>query len=57
MRRTSVVNAVQYRLHAYAKAGGSNATFVFRTSGNRAWPYWGPQLSALNPDLIATLNG
>ncbi|MDT5231393.1 MAG: diacylglycerol O-acyltransferase / trehalose O-mycolyltransferase, partial [Mycobacterium sp.] len=42
---------------AYAKAGGSNATFVFPSSGNDAWPYWGHQLSALKPDLIATLNG
>ncbi len=42
---------------AYAKAGGSNATFVFPSSGNHAWPYWGQQLSALKPDLIATLNG
>jgi diacylglycerol O-acyltransferase / trehalose O-mycolyltransferase len=42
---------------AYAKAGGNNATFVFPSSGNHAWPYWGQQLNALKPDLIATLNG
>jgi diacylglycerol O-acyltransferase / trehalose O-mycolyltransferase len=42
---------------AYAKAGGTNATFVFPSSGNHAWPYWGQQLSALKQDLIATLNG
>jgi diacylglycerol O-acyltransferase/trehalose O-mycolyltransferase len=42
---------------AYAKAGGSNATFVFPSAGNHAWPYWGQQLTALKPDLIATLNG
>jgi diacylglycerol O-acyltransferase/trehalose O-mycolyltransferase len=42
---------------AYAKAGGTNATFVFPPSGNHAWPYWGQQLNALKPDLIATLNG
>jgi len=42
---------------AYAKAGGSNATFVFPPSGNHAWPYWAQQLTALKPDLIATLNG
>ncbi|MGX9788678.1 alpha/beta hydrolase [Mycobacterium sp. MMS18-G62] len=42
---------------AYAKAGGSNATFVFPPAGNHAWPYWGQQLSSLKPDLIATLNG
>jgi diacylglycerol O-acyltransferase / trehalose O-mycolyltransferase len=42
---------------AYAKAGGSNATFVFPPSGNHAWPYWAQQLTSLKPDLIATLNG
>jgi diacylglycerol O-acyltransferase/trehalose O-mycolyltransferase len=42
---------------AYAKAGGSNATFVFPPSGNHAWPYWGQQLMSLKPDLLATLNG
>jgi S-formylglutathione hydrolase FrmB len=26
-------------------------------AGNHAWPYWGAQLQALKPDLIATLNG
>jgi diacylglycerol O-acyltransferase/trehalose O-mycolyltransferase len=42
---------------AYAKAGGTNATFVLPASGNHAWPYWGQQLNSLKPDLIATLNG
>ena len=42
---------------AYAKAGGRNATFQFPPAGNHAWPYWGAQLQALKPDLIATLNG
>lgn len=42
---------------AYIKAGGSNATFEFPAAGNHAWPYWGAQLQALKPDLIATLNG
>ena len=42
---------------AYTKAGGSNATFEFPAAGNHAWPYWGAQLQALKPDLIATLNG
>jgi diacylglycerol O-acyltransferase/trehalose O-mycolyltransferase len=42
---------------AYAKAGGTNATFVFPSSGNHAWPYWSQQLNALKPDLTATLNG
>ncbi len=32
---------------AYAKAGGNNATFVFPSSGNHAWPYWGQQLNSL----------
>jgi diacylglycerol O-acyltransferase/trehalose O-mycolyltransferase len=41
----------------YAKAGGSNATFVFPAEGNHSWAYWGQQLQALKPDLIATLNG
>ncbi len=42
---------------AYQEAGGSNATFEFPPAGNHAWPYWGAQLQALKPDLIATLNG
>src|SRR6478609_7755623 len=42
---------------AYAEAGGNNATFVFPTSGNHAWPYWGQQLNSLKPDLITSLNG
>jgi diacylglycerol O-acyltransferase / trehalose O-mycolyltransferase len=42
---------------AYVKAGGNNATFQFPAAGNHAWPYWGAQLQALKPDLIASLNG
>src|SRR6478736_4653298 len=42
---------------AYAEAGGNNATFVFPTSGNHAWPYRGQQLNSLKPDLIKSLNG
>ena len=42
---------------AYAKAGGSNATFQFPASGNHAWQYWGAQLQELRSDLITTLNG
>jgi diacylglycerol O-acyltransferase / trehalose O-mycolyltransferase len=42
---------------AYSAAGGSNATFQFPAAGNHAWPYWGSQLQALKPDLIASLNG
>lgn len=42
---------------AYVKAGGRNASFHFPSAGNHAWPYWGSQLTALKPDLIATLNG
>ena len=41
----------------YTKAGGTNATFVFPSEGNHSWSYWGAQLQALKPDLIATLNG
>ena len=41
----------------YTAVGGRNATFQFPTSGNHSWGYWGAQLQALKPDLIATLNG
>lgn len=41
----------------YTKAGGTNATFVFPAEGNHSWSYWGAQLQALKPDLIATLIG
>lgn len=41
---------------AYTKAGGNNTTFGFPPSGNHSWPYRGAQLTALKPDLIATLN-
>jgi diacylglycerol O-acyltransferase/trehalose O-mycolyltransferase len=41
----------------YLAAGGSNATFQFPSTGNPSWAYWGQQLQALKPDLIATLNG
>jgi diacylglycerol O-acyltransferase/trehalose O-mycolyltransferase len=41
----------------YLAAGGSNATFQFPPAGNDSWVYWGQQLQALKPDLIATLNG
>jgi diacylglycerol O-acyltransferase/trehalose O-mycolyltransferase len=41
----------------YVSAGGRNATFQFPPAGNHAWGYWGAQLQALKPDLIATLNG
>ncbi|AQT82164.1 diacylglycerol acyltransferase/mycolyltransferase Ag85A [Mycolicibacterium litorale] len=40
---------------AYVAAGGTNATFNFPPSGNHSWPYWGAQLTALKPDLIATI--
>jgi diacylglycerol O-acyltransferase / trehalose O-mycolyltransferase len=41
----------------YAQAGGRNATFQFPSAGNHSWVYWGAQLQALKPDLIATVNG
>ncbi|MCV7104178.1 esterase family protein [Mycolicibacterium chitae] len=41
----------------YAAAGGTNATFDFPAAGNHSWAYWGQQLQAMKPDLIATLNG
>lgn len=40
----------------YTAAGGRNATFNFPAAGNHSWAYWGAQLQALKPDLIATLN-
>jgi diacylglycerol O-acyltransferase/trehalose O-mycolyltransferase len=42
---------------AYTAAGGRNATFQFPPAGNHAWGYWGAQLQALKPDLLATLSG
>lgn len=51
------VNSNKRFQERYAKAGGSNATFVFPNEGNHSWAYWGQQLQALKPDLIATLNG
>ncbi len=42
---------------AYLAAGGRNATFHFPPAGNHSWAYWGQQLQAMKPDLIATLNG
>ena len=39
----------------YTSAGGDNATFNFPSAGNHSWAYWGAQLQALKPDLIATL--
>jgi diacylglycerol O-acyltransferase/trehalose O-mycolyltransferase len=41
----------------YVAAGGTRATFQFPPAGNHSWAYWGTQLQALKPDLIATLNG
>lgn len=41
----------------YAAAGGTNATFDFPAAGSHSWAYWGQQLQAMKPDLIATLNG
>ncbi|WP_407667636.1 alpha/beta hydrolase [Mycolicibacterium arseniciresistens] len=42
---------------AYTAAGGRNATFQFPPAGNHAWGYWGAQLQALKPDLLATIGG
>jgi diacylglycerol O-acyltransferase/trehalose O-mycolyltransferase len=41
---------------AYVAAGGRNATFDFPPAGNHSWAYWGQQLQAMKPDLIATVN-
>jgi diacylglycerol O-acyltransferase/trehalose O-mycolyltransferase len=40
----------------YTEAGGRNATFEFPPAGNHSWGYWGGQLQAMKPDLLATLN-
>jgi diacylglycerol O-acyltransferase/trehalose O-mycolyltransferase len=40
----------------YEAAGGRNATFDFPPAGNHSWGYWGGQLQAMKPDLLATLN-
>ena len=45
------------RFQQLYEAGGTNATFDFPPAGNNSWAYWGAQLQALKPDLIATLNG
>jgi diacylglycerol O-acyltransferase / trehalose O-mycolyltransferase len=42
---------------AYLAVGGANATYQIPPVGNHACAYWGAQLQALKPDLIATLNG
>jgi diacylglycerol O-acyltransferase/trehalose O-mycolyltransferase len=41
----------------YLAAGGKNATFDFPASGSHSWVYWGAQVQALKPDLIATVGG
>ncbi|MCV7319069.1 esterase family protein [Mycolicibacterium confluentis] len=41
----------------YLAAGGTNATFNFPPAGNHSWGYWGQQLQAMKPDLIATVAG
>lgn len=41
----------------YRQAGGRNATFDFAPAASYSWSYWGAQLQALKPDLIATLDG
>jgi diacylglycerol O-acyltransferase/trehalose O-mycolyltransferase len=43
--------------NAYTAAGGSNATFNFPPNGTHAWGYWGAQLRAMKPDIVATLGG
>ena len=40
----------------YLRPAARNATFDFPPSGNHSWAYWGAQLQALKPDLIATLS-
>jgi hypothetical protein len=63
MHRTSVVHAVQNRLHRLLAMAAAMLTVpalaivVGSTPNANACPYWGAQLHALKPDLIATLNG
>jgi diacylglycerol O-acyltransferase/trehalose O-mycolyltransferase len=39
----------------YIQAGGHNATFDFPAAGSHSWGYWGGQLQAMKPALIAAL--
>lgn len=39
----------------YTQAGGHNAQFEFPAAGNHSWGYWGAQLQAMKPALLATL--
>ncbi|ASL18225.1 alpha/beta hydrolase family protein (plasmid) [Mycobacterium europaeum] len=41
--------------NAYTGAGGHNATFNIDHNGVHSWGYWGAQLSAMKPDMQATL--
>ena len=39
----------------YLAAGGTNGTFDFPDNGTHNWAYWGRELQAMKPDLIAHL--
>jgi diacylglycerol O-acyltransferase / trehalose O-mycolyltransferase / mycolyltransferase Ag85 len=39
----------------YLAAGGTNGTFDFPDTGTHNWAYWGRELQAMKPDLIAHL--
>jgi diacylglycerol O-acyltransferase/trehalose O-mycolyltransferase len=41
--------------NAYTAAGGRNATFNFPPNGTHSWGYWGAQLAAMKPDIVATV--
>jgi hypothetical protein len=41
----------------YLQAGGTNATFESPAADNHSWAYWRAQPQAVQPGLIATLNG
>jgi diacylglycerol O-acyltransferase/trehalose O-mycolyltransferase len=39
----------------YLAAGGTNGVFSFPNNGTHNWAYWGRELQAMKPDLIANL--
>lgn len=57
LSRLLVALAAVLMLPGLAAVPTAHAMFQLPAAGNHAWPYWGAQLQALKPDLIATLNG
>ena len=69
-RRLTIVAMVATVLPALVGVVGGSATagafsrpglpveyLMVPSAGNHSWAYWGAQLQALKPDLIATVNG